>query len=46
MAAGFTKDGVESASISKYKDLCIEGLHSQSTRHFKRKTSERVSQTL
>jgi len=45
-AAGFSHTGLETARISKYKDLCIEGFHSQSTstRSFIRKPSERLSQ--
>jgi hypothetical protein len=42
---GFTHTGVETASISAYKGLCIKRLHSQIIRNFKRQTSERVSQT-
>ena len=46
VAASFTQTSGDTAKISKFKDLCIEGLHSQSTHHFKRQTSERVSHNL
>jgi hypothetical protein len=45
-AAGFTHTGVKTARISKYKNLFIERIPSQITRHFKRQPSEWVSQTL
>ena len=45
-AAGFTHTGAKTARISKYKNLFIERILSQIPLYFKRKTSERVSQTL
>ena len=46
VAAGFTNISAETARISKYNELCIEGLHSQNTRHYKGQSSEQVSQNL
>jgi hypothetical protein len=46
MASGFTQICVENAGISKYKDLCIQGLQTKITRHYRGQNSEQGSQTL